>query len=447
MRAWRKAGSATARVQSGIAGGRSSMGAIVPGDVGGGQRRSWPGHPDRERTALDRRAYALILLGAVLIYTSANAPVPIAAELRAAVGLGGDDAALFMVPFAVGFGLGCILWFAAARRAGPRVLPPLALALAGLANLALVAADSAAAAGAARFAVGLASAAFPAAAQALISRAPTRARGRLLGGFGAAVVAGSVAGQAAVGMLADLRSAAFALTIAGVVAPLCCAVALRATLPPKSAAVTPAPARIGRLIGDQWPPLALAVLLYGSYWMMLAQVAETVRADRYELGAAATGLLPILGLAGIATTLGGGWLADRCGFRLPVIATVALGIGALALTVPPGAPLWLFALGYGLFIAAYWGFLAPGAAEVAHRSHDGDRQPAMMAFYAAAWAGATIFALLGTLLPSWSAAALVTVVAWLAAGVVAALRFAGPAALAPPPRAPAAPLVDDGLGR
>lgn len=366
-------------------------------------------------------------MGAFLVYTSANAPVPIAGELRAGLSLSGDEAALFMVPFAVGFGLGCVMWFLVARQAGPRVLPPLALSLIGVANLVVVVADTAGTAGAARFAVGLASAAFPAASQSIISQAAAPGmRGRMTGGFGAAVVAGGVLGQTAVGALADLRDAPTALTVLCGVAPLVCAVALRAALPATiGAGGAPPPARIRRLLADQWPPIALAALLYGSYWLMLSELSETVRADRFELTASQTGLLPVLGVAGVLTTIGGGWLTDRLGFRVPILLTIALGIVALALTIPAGGPLWLFAAGYGAFIAAYWGFLAPGAGEVAHRSHEGDRQPAMMVFYAAAWAGASLFGALGPLLPSWEAAAWVTLGAWGLAGAVAALRFAG----------------------
>ncbi|MEQ8834023.1 MAG: MFS transporter [Miltoncostaeaceae bacterium] len=383
---------------------------------------------------MSRLAYALILLGAFLVYTSANAPVPIAGELRASLSLTGDEAALFMVPFAVGFGIGCVMWFLVARQAGPRVLPPLALSLIGVANLIVVVADTTATAGTARFAVGLASAAFPAAAQSLISQAAAPGvRGRMTGGFGAAVVSGGVLGQTAVGALADLRDAPTALTILCGIAPLVCAVALRAALPATiGAGGGPPPARIPRLLRQQWPPIALAALLYGSYWLMLSELSEAVRADRFELTAAQTGLLPILGLAGVLTTLGGGWLTDRLGFRVPILATIALGVVALAVTIPAGGPLWLFAVGYGVFIAAYWGFLAPGAGEVAHRSHEGDRQPAMMVFYAAAWAGASIFGALGPLLPSWEAAAWVTLGAWVLAGAIAAWRFAGRAGVVMP---------------
>ena len=55
---------------------------------------------------LPTRAYALLLAGAFLIYASANAPVPVATELRADLGLSGSSAAIFLLPFAIGFGAG-----------------------------------------------------------------------------------------------------------------------------------------------------------------------------------------------------------------------------------------------------------------------------------------------------------------------------------------------------
>lgn len=352
--------------------------------------------------------------------------MPIAAELRDGVGLTGDDAALFMLPFAAGFAVGCLLWFAVARHRSPTMLLPMALVLVAAGTLLLVVATTPAVAGAGRFAVGLASAAFPAAAQAVISHgAPLRLRGRLIGGFAAAVVAGGLVGQAIVGVLADLSSARTALVAVCMVAPLVTAVALRAAVADAPGAPTArAPRAVRTLMRRQWPALATAALLFGTYWLMLTQLAATVRADRFGLTASEAGLLPVLGLAGIATTLGGGWLSDRAGHRVPVIATIALGIVALAVTIPAGAPVWLFAAGFGLFIAAYWGFLAPGASEVAFRAGD-ERQPAMMAFYAAAWVGAVTFTALGTLAPGWTTAAIVTVAAWAASGAIAIATFNG----------------------
>jgi predicted MFS family arabinose efflux permease len=280
-------------------------------------------------------------------------------------------------------------------------------------------------AGAARFAIGLASAAFPAATQAFISQAvPPRLRGRLIGGFAAAVVAGGVLGQALVGVLADLTSAGSGLVAVCAVAPLITAVALRAALPGAAPAGDEAPPRaIPHLLMSQWPPLALAALMFGTYWLMLTQLAATVRAERFGLSAAEAGLLPILGVVGIITTLGGGWWSDRVGPRAPVVATAALGLGAIAVTIPEQTPLWLFGGAFGLFIAAYWGFLAPGASEVAARSHGRDRQPAMMAFYAAAWVGAAVFTALGTAFPGWVPAGVVTVAAWTVSGAIALGTF------------------------
>lgn len=360
------------------------------------------------------------------MYASANSPVPIAAELRDGVGLAGDGAALFMLPFAAGFATGCLLWFAVARHRSPAVLLPMALALVAGGTLLLVAAGAPAVAGAGRFAVGLASAAFPAAAQAVIAHeAPVRLRGRLIGGFAAAVVAGGLVGQAIVGVLADLSSARTALVAVCMVAPLVTAVALRAAIAgAPGAPAARAPRAVRGLLRRQWPALATAGLLFGTYWLMLTQLAATVRADRFALSATEAGLLPALGLAGIATTLGGGWLSDRAGHRTPVIATISLGIIALAVTVPGDAPVWLFAAGFGLFIAAYWGFLAPGASEVAWRAGD-ERQPAMMAFYAAAWLGAVTFTALGALWPGWTPAALFTIAAWAISGAIAIGTFNG----------------------
>jgi hypothetical protein len=60
---------------------------------------------------------------------------------------------------------------------------------------------------------------------------------------------------------------------------------------------------------------------------------------------------------------------------------------------------------------------------VAARSHDRDRQPAMMAFYAAAWVGASVFTAIGTVFPGWIPAAPITAGAWVVSAAVALLTF------------------------
>jgi len=343
------------------------------------------------------------------------------------IGLTGGDAAVFMLPFAVGFGVGCLAWFAVARHRSPRLLVPLALVLVAAATGVLLVADAPAVAGGARFLVGVASAAFPAASQAVIAGgAGPRTRGRMIGGFAAAVVSGGVVGQAAIGGLADLLSTRWALAIVGIAAPSLTALALRATLMPSRPGDGHdeiGPRRVSRLVRDQWPPLALAALLFGPYWLMLSQLTETVRVERFQLSAAEAGLLPILGASGVLTTLGSGWLSDRRGHRIPTLATIGLGAAGLAVALVTDAPLWMFAAGFGIFIAAYWGFLAPGSSEVAHRAHARDRQQALMAFYASAWVGAAIFTALGTQLAGWTQAAVVTLAAWGVAAVIAGATF------------------------
>ncbi len=343
------------------------------------------------------------------------------------IGLTGGDAAVFMLPFAVGFGVGCLAWFAVARHRSPRLLVPLALVLVAAATGVLLVADAPAVAGGARFLVGVASAGFPAAGQAVIAEGVgPRTRGRMIGGFAAAVVSGGVVGQAAIGGLADLLSTRWALAIVGIAAPSLTALALRATLMPSRPGDGHdeiGPRRVSRLVRDQWPPLALAALLFGPYWLMLSQLTETVRVERFQLSAAEAGLLPILGASGVLTTLGSGWLSDRRGHRIPTLATIGLGAAGLAVALVTDAPLWMFAAGFGIFIAAYWGFLAPGSSEVAHRAHARDRQQALMAFYASAWVGAAIFTALGTQLAGWTQAAVVTLAAWGVAAVIAGATF------------------------
>lgn len=361
------------------------------------------------------------------MYVSANSPIPIVGELRRSVGLSGENASLFMLPFVTGFTTGSITWFLVARHRSARMLLPLALILVAATTIVLVVAPDPSIAGLARFGAGIATAGFPAAAQAVITRsAPLRQRGRLLGGFAAAVVTGGVIGQALVGALADLWSAEMSLLALCAAAPLLVAGALRVvpahagTGAPGIDAGTPGPPiAIGALIRRQWPTFAITALMFGSYWLVLTELAAELRGDRFGLSPAAAGALPLLGAAGALTTLAVGAWTDRVGERRPTVAIVLVGVAALAVMLHPATPLWLFAVAVGTFIAAYWGALPSCTAEVARRADAGERQPAMMAFYAAAGVGAILLTGTGTLWPGWTLACLVSLAAWLASAAIA----------------------------
>lgn len=396
------------------------------------KRRAHPLPPRSSPAAI----YTLLLAGAFLVYAAANAVVPVAGELRAELGLSGSGAALFLLPFAAGFGVGSFAWFATARHRSPRLLLPLSLAIVAAASVPLLFPMSAEVAVAARFVVGLGAAGYPAVAQAVITRAVApAARGRMIGGFIMAVVAGSFAGQAIAGAVADLVSVDAGLALVCIVAPLLTAVALwRALSGVPSAAPAPSAAatddaggtssvHLAALLRRQWPVLVVAFLSFGGYWLLLSQLPVALRDDRFALTAAQAGALPTIGLLGIVTAWAAGRMADRRGQRLPLVATLGLGIAGLAVTLPEGGPLWVFAVGYGAFLAAYWGYMPPASAEVAARSDAAERQPALMAFYAAMWSGAALAPALGAVLSTWTGAAAVVLAAWVVALAVGAVTF------------------------
>lgn len=382
----------------------------------------------RAHPLLSRPVYSLLLAGAFLIYASANAPVPIATELRAGLGLAGSSAAIFLLPFAVGFGAGSFLWFAAARNRASRALLPLSLVLMAVASLPLLFTGSPSVAVIGRALVGVAAAGYPAVAQAVISRSvPSHARGRMIGGFVMAVVAGSFIGQAVVGGVADAISTEAALGLVCVLAPVATAIALWRALPTPTddggGARGGAMADVPGLIARQWPVLTVAFLSFGGYWLLLSQLPVAVRDERFDLSAGEAGALPAIGLLGLVSAAATGRASDRFGQRLPMVTTLAIGLAGLAVTLPTAAPLWAFALGYGVFLAAYWGYLPAASAEVVARSAEGERQPALMAFYAAMWTGAAVAPAAGAVLDNWNQAAVVALAAWSAALAVAAITF------------------------
>lgn len=383
------------------------------------------GADQRGVTARPALVYALLLAGAFVVYASANAVVPVAAELRRALDLGEGGAGILLGPFAIGFGVGCFLWFAVARHHAPRALLPLALALAAAGSLPLVLTGDVTVAVGARFVTGLGAAGYPAAAQAVIAAAaPERARGRMIAGFAMAVVAGSFVGQAIVGALADLTTVDVALTAVCVAAPVILAVALRRVLPAGVAAPAgTAHAKVGALLARQWPVLAVAFLAFMGYWLLLGELPVILREDRYALSAAEAGAVPMVGLLGIAAAYLAGRASDRRGQRLPMVTTLLVGAGALAITLVASAPVWVFAAAYGVFLAGYWGYLPPASAEAVARAQGPDRQAGLMAFYAAMWAGAAIAPALAALVPGWSASVAVVLLSWGAAVAVAATTF------------------------
>ena len=348
---------------------------------------------------IPRATYALLLAGAFLVYASANAPVPVATEFRADLGLAGSSAAVFLLPFAIGFGLGSFLWFGAARDRAPGLLLPL--------SLVLVAAG------------------YPAVAQAVITRtvAPA-ARGRMIGGFVMAVIAGRFIGQALVGALAEWSSPAVALAAVCVLAPVATVVALRRHLPRTRVATRPtAVGDVAGMLARQWPVLAVAFLSFGGYWLLLSQLPVALRDERFHLTAAEAGALVAVGLLGLVAAWGTARASDRLGQRTPMLATLTVGLAGLALTLPGATPLWVFAAGYGLFLAGYRGYLPPASAEVAARASERARQPALMAFYAAMWTRAAVAPALGAILDSWTRAAGVALAAWALAILVTAATF------------------------
>jgi MFS transporter, YNFM family, putative membrane transport protein len=373
-------------------------------------------------TALSGGAFAVVLAGAFAVYATANAVVPIATELRAAVGLGAGGAGPFLAPFALGFGSGCVLWYLLGRDRPARLLLPASLAGTAAAGIAVVAAGSLPVAAGGRALAGAAAAGFPAAAQALIASAvaPER-RGRMVGAFVMAVVLGSFAGQALAGGLGEAMPATRVMAVVGVALPLACALVLAAVLP-VAARAPRGSSSTGVVLRDAWPVLAVAFLAFGGYWMLLGELPALLRGGRFGLGPGEAGLVPLVGLLGIGAAAVTGVVCDRRGHRAAMTGTLCAGAAGLVLTLPSGG-LVLFTAAFGLFAAGYWGYLPAAAAETVARVRAIDRQGAMMALYAAMWGGAGLASAAGPALGGWTAVVAAALCCQAAAIVIAATTF------------------------
>jgi MFS family permease len=368
----------------------------------------------------------LVLAGGYLVYASANAVVPLAAELRAQLGLDGAGAAVFLVPFAVGFAAGVPLWALVAGRWPAARTMVVALLAASVGGLLVAVTAQPEVAVAARVLLGLAAAGYAPAAQAFVADAVAPARrGRALAGFVAAVVAGSFAGQATAGVLGDALGARAALLGLTALLPALVAVALavvlRATTVLQPAQARPRIVAVGAATA---PVLAVAALTFGGYWLLLSALPSVLRSSPFELSAAEAGLVPLLGSFGIAGALVSGRLVDRHGQRLPMCVVLAVGVASLGLAGVSGENLMLFAIGFGLFASAYWSYLPPAAAEIAARTAPGsDRQAGLRLLYAAMWLGAALSPLLLWVTSAWAALAALALIAWAAALLIALLTF------------------------
>ena len=229
----------------------------------------------------------------------------------------------------------------------------------------------------------------------------------MIGGFVMAVIAGSFIGQAIVGALAEWSSPAVALAAVCVVAPAggrgrpCGGACPRR---PRRGA----PHRGRRRGGHAGAPVAgpgggLPQLRR----VLAAAVPAPRRAARRALPpdrrARPARCRPI-GLLGLVAAWAHRSRVDRLGQRAPMTGDPdACGLAGLAADParrrrrsgcsPPAT---------GCSWPATGATCRPASAEVAARARERDRQPALMAFYAAMWTGAAVAPALGAVLDSWT---------------------------------------------
>jgi MFS family permease len=156
--------------------------------------------------------------------------------------------------------------------------------------------------------------------------------------------------------------------------------------------------------------------------MLLGELPALLRGGRFGLGPAEAGLVPLVGLLGVAAAAATGLACDRRGHRSAMTATLAVGGAGLALTLP-SAGLPVLVVAFGLFTAGYWGYLPAAAAETVARVRASDRQGAMMALYAAMWSGAGVASAAGPALGGWTGVVAAALCCQAVAILVAATTF------------------------
>ena len=375
-----------------------------------------------------RRGRRAVFAGTFAVYAAASFAGPIAPDIAAALGRESADPAFLVVPFTAAFGLLFPFWGRLVDRRGVRLPIIASLALIAIPGCALALVDSDEALMVLRFLQGAGAAGMPPAAQAyLVRAAPADESGRAIGAMMVAVVLGTLASQAIAGLLEALAGWRGAvLVLAGLLPAVTAAWAL-AVLIPEQAPVRRAPSPpLRALLADRrvTSGYAVAALLFGSYWTLLAGLGETLRFERFDLSASAAGLVPMLGVLGVLATVASGRAVDRFRQRAPMLAVAATG-SALALALSGQRGLLGFVGALAVFLTVYWALLPIVSLQVARHAPPEATGTALALVFSSLWLGAAAWGLgASLLLDGFTEVALATAASWALAGV-AALAFEG----------------------
>ena len=379
-------------------------------------------------TAELRDGRRAVLAGTFAVYAAASFAGPIAPDIAAGIGRPSGDPAFLVVPFAAAFGLCFPAWGRLADRRGARLPIVASLALTAIAGCALVVVESSEAMIALRLLQGAAAAGVPPAAQAYMVRsAPPARSGRAVSAMMVAVLLGTLASQGIAGLLEAVAGWRVAvLVLAGGVAAVAGIWGALVLEPSSAEGAEAQPSPLRRLIADRRVSSAylIAALLFGSYWTLLAGLGETLRFERFGLSASVAGLVPMLGLLGVLTTIATGRAVDRFRQRAPMLALAVTG-AVLALVLSGQRSLAGFVVVVGLFLTVYWALLPIASVQVARHAPPESTATALALVFSALWLGAAAWGLgASLLLEGFTEVALATAASWALAGVVA-LTFEG----------------------
>jgi multidrug resistance protein len=311
-----------------------------------------------------RVAIVAIAVAAVTIDTALLGVVaPLLPDIEERTGAGEGALGLALAAYAIPIAILSLPLGRLADRVGRRLLLAVGLLLVAVGSGLIALSDSLAMLMAARAVQGIGSAASWISALAMVSdTAPPGRRGEALGIALGATSAGSIAGPALGGVLADAISFEAPFVLLGVLSLVVLAVAL-VVLPrdtPRSATEAPAFPAIARAVRTGPGMWAAAVILASAGVLGLVELVAPLDLDaRLGLSSAAIGLLFAGSIAvdAVLAPLGGRW-GDRRGRRLPaVIGLAGTALSVILLSVLPGwggaavAP-GVYGAGFSLSMAA-----------------------------------------------------------------------------------------------
>jgi YNFM family putative membrane transporter len=173
---------------------------------------------------------------------------------------------------------------------------------------------------------------------------------------------------------------------------------------------------------------AIAFLSMGGFVATYSLLGFRLLAPPYELSQAVVSAIFLFYLAGAAVSTWAGRLSDSVGHRVVILASLAVALAGIGITLAQS--LWLVVLGLGIFTAGFFGVHAAASGAVSRLATQGRAQASALYLCAFYLGSSVLGSAVALLWPSWPA--IVSAVAALLVVAVAIALASGRATSRPP---------------